>query len=284
MICKMKNGEIMIKEIKSIIPKKLKYHIKAKLLGKELNARHYLKILEDDVFLASYPRSGNTWMRFLLGTLIFELKIDWRNIEKYFPDIYKHTNSKLLKQDRPRYLKWHHPYDKRINKAIYLVRDVRDVVISFYHFKKRKGQVNYSFDIFINKFLNGKIGDYGTWKYNVNTWLSNAKKIKNKILIIKYEDLKINTENEVEKILDFINIDRSRSEIRNAITWTSIDNMKKLEKDQSDEVEYLNNKNNCNKYIRKGKTKDWKNVLSRRHIKKINDNCGKLLYELGYKR
>lgn len=54
-------------------------------------ARHQLKIREDDVFITSYPRSGNTWIRFLLGALIFNEKVNWDSMEEDIPDIYRNS-------------------------------------------------------------------------------------------------------------------------------------------------------------------------------------------------
>ena len=107
---------------------------KIKQIIKGKPARNNLTIFDDDIFLVSYPRSGNTWIRFLLGTLITEKKIDWENMELGIPDIYRNTNKKLLKYNRPRFIKSHHSFDERYSKVVYLVRDVRDVIISYYNF------------------------------------------------------------------------------------------------------------------------------------------------------
>ena len=68
----------------------------------------YLTVLPDDIFIVSYPKSGNTWMRFLIGNLLFQDEpITFSNIELKVPDIYRNNNRKLLKISSPRILKSH---------------------------------------------------------------------------------------------------------------------------------------------------------------------------------
>ena len=58
-------------------------------------------------------------------------------MEYIIPDIYKNTEKDLKVIKRPRVLKSHEYYDPRQKKLIYLVRDPRDVVISYYHCESR---------------------------------------------------------------------------------------------------------------------------------------------------
>ena len=112
--------------------------------GKTRNAGPYLKVFPDDVFIVSYPRSGNTWVRFLIGSMVYQADVDFNNLVTIIPDIYRCTNRFLESLERPRYLKSHEPYDGRYPKVIYLVRDPRDVAISYYYWllKFRKTEIH----------------------------------------------------------------------------------------------------------------------------------------------
>src|SRR6266581_956224 len=56
-----------------------------------------IRIRPDDVFIVSYPRSGNTWVRFLIANLLApDDKITFRNIENYVPSIYKFADTSNL--------------------------------------------------------------------------------------------------------------------------------------------------------------------------------------------
>lgn len=68
-------------------------------------------VFPDDVFLCSYPKSGNTWAKFLIANLLWkEESITFANIEQKIPAIY-YAERKLLKVPRPRILKSHECFD-----------------------------------------------------------------------------------------------------------------------------------------------------------------------------
>jgi hypothetical protein len=93
--------------------------------------------LPGDVFLVSYPRSGNTWMRYLLASLL-EPDLEWNinSISRLIPDLHDKWPDDYLKPS-PRVIKSHFPYQKAYKKVIYPYRDGRDVAISHYDYQKR---------------------------------------------------------------------------------------------------------------------------------------------------
>src|ERR671925_279845 len=102
------------------------------LLGRR-NAGRNLTVFPDDVFLVSYPRSGNTWTRFLIANLIYPSEpVNFANIESRVPEIYLWRDRDLRKLSRPRILKSHEYFDPRYKKTIYIARDPRDVAVSVY--------------------------------------------------------------------------------------------------------------------------------------------------------
>ena len=77
------------------------------LTGRQLAGRG-ATVYPDDVFLVSYPRSGNTWTRFLLGNLISQNEpVTFSNIESRIPEIYFNPDRVLRALPRPRMLKSH---------------------------------------------------------------------------------------------------------------------------------------------------------------------------------
>src|SRR5215469_11705139 len=103
------------------------------LTGRQIAGRG-ATVYPDDVFLVSYPRSGNTWTRFLLGNLIDQkIPVSFSNIESRIPEIYFNPDRFLRQLPRPRMLKSHECFQPHYPHVIYIVRDPRDVAISFYH-------------------------------------------------------------------------------------------------------------------------------------------------------
>src|SRR5579864_4630830 len=77
------------------------------LTGRQLAGRG-VTVYPDDVFLVSYPRSGNTWTRFLLGNLLYpDAPVTFSNIESRIPEIYFNRDRFMRSLPRPRMLKSH---------------------------------------------------------------------------------------------------------------------------------------------------------------------------------
>src|SRR6202047_4436661 len=82
-------------------------HLGRVLTGRQMAGRN-VTVFPDDIFLVSYPRSGNTWTRFLLGNLIFSGgPVTFSNIESRIPEIYFNRDRAMRRLSRPRVLKSH---------------------------------------------------------------------------------------------------------------------------------------------------------------------------------
>lgn len=275
--------------IKKIITKSIKllilptYLFLRKLL--KINpARNNLTIFNDDVFIVSYSRSGNTWFRFLLGNLLFKKKVDFINMDNIIPDIYKKNDNDLKKINRPRYIKSHHPFDLRYPKVIYIVRNPRDVLISsyYYYLKFNPNEKKISFNYYYKKFINKGVSDFGTWGSNVGSWLINREYIRNGFHLCYYEDLLKNTYHEIKKILKFLNLNISSNRISKAIDYASLENMRSIEAKNFKLSKLLNKSNSKIPFIRANKySKQYKKItLTKKqinHLKHKFKNTLKLL-------
>ncbi|GAB3807180.1 sulfotransferase domain-containing protein [Virgibacillus kimchii] len=234
---------------------------------------------EDDICLVAYPKSGNNFLLFLVTMLLYQKKMDWATKG----ELIQNVQSEPIENLPTPHLVWsHESYDSSYPKVIYLVRDPRDIVISYYHHFKRYYNSNRNFDDFFEAFMQGNIG-YGKWSTNVDSWLDNQEKIKHGFLLIKYEDLLENTRKEAERIIDFLNLDRTEKEINEAVEWASFDNMSALEKKQRDHL--IGNSPTVNQsipFVREGKANNWKSFLSEAQQRKINQSFEITLSRLGY--
>lgn len=100
-----------------------------------------------DVFIVTHPRSGTTWMRSLIGNALVQLvfsescELGFKN-HLYVPDVNKqYFRGGLLPNPLPgiatRFFSTHAPYDPLLPKVIYIIRDPRDVMVSYYHLNFR---------------------------------------------------------------------------------------------------------------------------------------------------
>jgi len=126
-------------------------------------------------WLASYPKSGNTWVRFLIANLVRPNEtIDFSNVNGVIPGPEVTRNRDLMRIPRPRIIKSHQYFDPRYKQVIYIVRDPRDVVVSQYHFQRKRKIVADGFPLsdFVSRFLAGETCFYGSWGEHVSSWLA----------------------------------------------------------------------------------------------------------------
>ena len=278
--------------------------------------------LKNLIWIASYPKSGNTWIRSILSALLYTQdglfdfgllpKIDqFEKLEnfKFIQNInnsdFKKLNkmnivSKYWKEAQERiisekavFFKTHssnYNYNKlnyaNLNKTrgcIYIIRDPRDVVISYSKF------IGHSIDETINYMLgsnrqiwnqNKTIGIIlSRWDFHVASWLNlDAPK-----MFIKYEDLLNNTKIILTELTNFmqttlkIQININKTKIDNVIKTTSFDILKKKE-----EKDGFNEASKKSRFFRSGKSQQWKNTLNLDQVKLLEKEFSQYMKKFNY--
>lgn len=267
----------------------MKAHLRYTLIVflRRLAPARYATVHPDDVFLVSYPKSGNTWMRFLVGNLAFPNDpIRFTNVEKRIPSIYGMADKKLRNVPRPRYLKTHEPFHSKYRNVLYIVRDPRDVAVSYFHFAVKVNGVpsNTSIDSFVSRFIADDLWlQYGTWADHVVSWLAMAPS-RHKFLLLRYEDLLADTRSELSKIASFLGIDATTERLDHAIEMSSADRMRDLEKKEWKKWSRGIRRSRTDvPFVRAAKSKQWSEALSPELLSSIENAWGPLMQALGYK-
>jgi len=179
-----------------------------------------------NVYVVSYPRSGNTWIRFLLAYMLYPDDDDVENrIRKTLPDQYEKAKHWMLWTKKEfSFIKSHELYCPRYPSVIYLYRDGRDVCVSYWDWYQRIRGYSGSFHDFFDLYVEGRV-IFGTWKNHVESWLSRAHSIP--FLPVKYEDLYTHTYDQLRRIAEFLNKDIHPDVIQNAIEQTLYNNLLK---------------------------------------------------------
>ncbi len=233
-------------------------------------------IYPDDVFLVSYPKSGNTWVRFIIANLLKsnDTIIDFHNAIDYVPEIGVHDNI-LATLSRPRIIKSHQLYNRDFSKVIYIVRDPRDVYVSYYHYRKKHLPKNTNF----SDFLRSQDIYPSRWHTHVESWLDRD----NLTLLVKYEDLLLNPGKEVSKITNIIsNKPIESSKINLAIESSSVENMRKIEQAKGRPFLSQQAANKAGIFVRKGTKGDWKQYFSKADEEFLLNEAGVMMKRLGY--
>lgn len=275
------------------------------------------------IWIASYPKSGNTWLRSIITSLlyttdgIFDFKLikkikqfptrnQFQEFTKNFNDINEISKFWLLAQDKInlteeiKFFKTHN-LNCAVNKnsftnkshtlgTIYVVRDPRNLVNSIKnHYNKGNDEEAKNF-LISKKILSRVPKDneadiatlLGSWSDHYNFW---TKKNSN-LLLIKYEDLILDTKKELERIIiylkKFMTVEINPEKIKNILNTTSFDHLKDLENKGLFNENVYDSKKNKIRFFNKGPSNDWTKVLD----KKIQDDIEKIFYkemkELGY--
>lgn len=244
-----------------------------------------LTVFPDDVFIVSYPRSGNTWARFLIGNLLHPgTPITFANVEAIVPEIYFLPNKKLVGMKRPRALKSHEYFDPRYKRVIYFVRDPRDVAVSMYHYSMKRRNISDGLPIedFIPRFVSGEFFvDFGTWDEHVQSWRS-TRLGKSGFLWIKYEDMLAQPEIELARIASGLGIAATTQDVSRAVQMSSAGQMQNLEKQQSADWKLTSSTRQDIPFVREAKAGGWKNKLSATAVRTIEQAWGSTMKELGY--
>ncbi|XP_070545111.1 sulfotransferase 4A1-like [Ptychodera flava] len=159
-------------------------------------------VREDDIWIVTYPKSG-LWAQDLIyllsqGGNIHEVGLDQESVEDAVPYLeYPSPGLKMLnKMKSPRLIKSHLPIRllpigvrQKQCKVIYVARNPKDVMCSFYDFHRMVRMVNYkgTFNQFFHRFINNKLGYGSYFDHTVDAWMH---KDDPNVLFVKYEDLK----------------------------------------------------------------------------------------------
>lgn len=243
-----------------------------------------IDVFPGDVFVVSYPKSGNTWTRFLLANLVNPEEIaNFGNINRIIPDTEAVSKRELNRLPRPRIFKSHQYFHPRYERVIYVVRDPRDVALSQYHFhrKRRLLEDGAPIEDFVNRFLAGKTTPYGSWGENVASWLATRYQ-KSGFLLLRYEDMIADTAHELEKLAYFLQIDATPQRIMQAVQRSSAENMRKLEKEQAKLWSTTKETRQDVPFVRSAKAGEWVSALSQDSVSAIESQWGSLMQFLGY--
>jgi hypothetical protein len=218
-----------------------------------------------DVFIASYPKSGSTWLRNILTTLLLSNNNEWKTVvERSMPYVGAHHQAPRLLPHNGRLIKTHEMFRPEYQKAIILVRDARDVAVSQYYYTRRirgvtvdAAQAKKEFPAFSSRFINGKACPYGSWQKNVISWLDAAAADPLNYLVIRYEDMQASPLETVIKVTAFLQLTYSPETLQAALDQNNLEAMRNREKNAK-----IRLPNSGIPFVRKGTVGDWKEYFT----------------------
>jgi len=228
-----------------------------------------------DVFVGSYPRSGSTWLRFMLLEILAGEASGFANTNEMLPDVGKHEAGAAVLPGSGRLIKTHEAFRPEYKKAIYLVRDPRDVALSEYAYQKALGFADDDFDAYLERFLRTGVNPFCSWIDHVNSWM-NAAAGRGEILAVNFEELKQNPVQQLSRIVDFLRMPEVKVRIPAAIENNSLARMKEKEKATPQRASANG------RFIRSGSAGGWRASFTGGQAQLVQQHAGPLLARLGY--
>lgn len=183
---------------------------------------------EDDVFIVGYPKSGNTWVQYLVAGLKFGLHprlVPDKLVHLVVPDV--HAVHYYRRVSDEAIFKSHHLPRADYRRVIHLVRDGRDVMVSYLHHL----QATQGGSIDPVEVIRTGTGLFPSkWHEHLTAWIDNpfdATKI-----LIKYERLLTKPVEEMRKICTFLQIERNDAWLRAVADAAAFDNMREKETEE----------------------------------------------------
>jgi hypothetical protein len=250
-------------------------------------ANRAVTVFPDDAFLISYPKSGHTWLRFLVASLVSPAEaVTLVDMELRVPSVHGYSDVWLRKKPRPRILASHECYDPRFKKVVYLVRDPRDAVVSSYYHHLRRGEIGDtdSIDRYVPGWLAGSMWSsppFGGWREHVLSWLATRGDDPG-FLLLRYEDMKKDPQAELAKVSSHLGLAASPQALERAVELAGAERMRELEKEQHEAWGMTKGFRQDVPFIRKAAAGGWKSVLSESSLWEIESTCGPVMRSLGY--
>lgn len=262
------------------------YHLEAALaFGSQFTARH------DDIILASPMKTGTTWLKALCFCIAQQSQLPVCDettaktgeddpLVKNHPAFYVQTlevqvytanpSPDISGMKSPRLFHTHLPYSafpdsiKNSNcKIVYIARNPKDTLVSMWHFFNKlrtPEQGPYPFDKAFESFCKG-ISHFGPFFDHILQYWNQSLNSPEKVLFLKYEELKLDTKNQVKKLALFLGRPFTKDkDVEEAIWRCSLERLKNLEVNKNGVDPWVGMQNSA--FFRTGVVGDWKNMFT----------------------
>ena len=187
--------------------------------------RHDVTKPSQGVVIASFPKSGSTWVRFLVANLFNEVSreveaVDFHTIHEIVPEIGRPDDRRLFRE-QPAVWKTHDEWRKGFDRAVLVLRNPWDTLLSFHH------------------YMTGEWGREATLadvvtsaKHGASAVVRHAASYLDRcpdLLVLTYEALHASPRPEVRRLADFIGLDVTADQVATAIAGSSFDAMRESE-------------------------------------------------------
>jgi hypothetical protein len=176
-----------------------------------------------DVFICGYPKSGNTWFQYMTACLVYGADVDLAPdmlFNDLVPDV--HFRTYYRRYGETCYFKTHNLPDPAYRRIVYLLRDGRDVMVSYYHhLTAMQGPIDFREMVMTGRGLPSR------WQDHVGAYLDNPYGAQ--MIVIRYEDMKRDCVAQLRRFCEFAGLERSDETLTHVAAQTTFDRMSRKE-------------------------------------------------------
>ena len=246
-------------------------------------------------WIASFPKSGNTWLRFIAAHVLFDCGNDSTDVDIAIPDMHYSTGGLERDWDGSYVVKTHYPFSKLPNrfifkKAAYVVRHPLDVVASSAQYLDPEGIAEQQLELAhqfadLGNLKHWHSMGFGAWEEHVRSWLDAVDDAD--VLVLRYEDMLANPEGAIVRFAEHFGVSLSEDRVKKIAKETSFDSMKALEEADIDRGSGLFNTENKYKqrgftFLQRGQAGRYRELLTDELVDALLKRFHPMMTELGY--
>ncbi len=231
--------------------------------------------------LASYPRSGTTWLRFMLTEVLTGEEARFGPDDQPIIYVGAHAAAPDLLPGGGRLIFTHETVPVGDRRVIYVVRDPRSVAVSEHRWLLRRGLAPATFDRFIDDFLRGRSNPWGRWDAHVDGWLDGEAAKANHLRVVRFETLRAAPESEVTEVLRVLGTRSDPATVARAVANNTLERMREKEEQAPDRA-FVPGVRRDVRFVQEGAAGGWRNELSTAHAHEIVRTFRAAMMRLGY--
>ncbi|XP_031371366.1 cytosolic sulfotransferase 15-like isoform X1 [Punica granatum] len=261
--------------------------------------RHFIG-RDSNILLASKPKTGTTWLKALAFSVLhraqfrpsvananhplcssnphdlvpfLEIMLNGQPAG-HVPDMSGFTDLQLFATHVPYHFLPESIHQSQ-SRVIYICRNPLDTALSSWHFWAQAnlegGAGDWSMEEFFENFCKG-LDFYGPfWDHLLSYWKASCERPE-RVLFLKYEDLKEDTARNLKRIAEFMGVPFSKEEeldgvVDQIVEMCSLSNLKELDVNKTGDIFGYENKT----FFRKGEVGDWANYLSPSMVERLEN-------------
>lgn len=226
-----------------------------------------------DILLASFPESGNTWMRLILANIVSLMELDGREVDYHFlngpmrADLDINEYGEMGYHCITRFVKTYKEYDQNVfgtNKSVYILRNPGDTMVSYFEYQRglKDGIPDSgSFSEFIRS------NEYGidAWCRHISSWAPVST------VYLTYEMLKVDPLRSIRDMFRMLGLPGlPESIVRESVRRSDFKAVRKLEEQRGLNKEAQEAHKPGFKFTRDGSTGQWVKFANKHDIEYIN--------------